>query len=515
MFAEIKKARAMGLNKTQASRKLDLDYKTVTKYWDVSPSEFDELQKEAKSRNKRVEKYKDEILEWLKEYRDMSSAQIYDWLLERHKELDFKDRTLRLYVNYLRKEYKLPKILNIRQYEEVPELPMGYQAQVDMGEIWLLKADKSKIKVYCFAMVLAHSRYKFVLWSDKPFTAVTFVYAHNKAFEYFGGMPIEIVYDQDKVASVSENYGDVIYTEVFQNYIDTMKFKVYLCRGNDPESKGKIEAVVKYLKYNFAIHRTFYDIDSLNEDCMKWLQRTGNGKVHEVTKKIPAEVFDLERQHLKPIPQIFEKINSHTSLVYVVRKNNTILYKQNRYQLPKGTYAPGSRVELILKDNEVDIVNIDTREIIVHHKLSFKKGELVKLSHPGRDKSKTIDEIYEKVLEVLGETDNAKVLLDNIRKEKSRYAKDQFELILKTVERLSSEDIKETIDYCVSRQLWSAVLFKDAAEYISLEKEKYIKTESILSKISIPSKYYGIKPEIRDISDYIDALKEGTTIWKN
>lgn len=52
----------MGLNKIQASRKLDLDYKTVTKYWDISPSEFDELQKEDKSRNKRVEKYKDEIL---------------------------------------------------------------------------------------------------------------------------------------------------------------------------------------------------------------------------------------------------------------------------------------------------------------------------------------------------------------------------------------------------------------------------------------------------------------------
>ena len=66
---------------------------------------------------------------------------------ERYTDLDFKDRTLRLYVNKLREEYNLPKIKSIRQYEEVEELPMGYQAQVDLGQIWLKMPDKTKIKV--------------------------------------------------------------------------------------------------------------------------------------------------------------------------------------------------------------------------------------------------------------------------------------------------------------------------------------------------------------------------------
>jgi len=271
MFGKIKELKALGLNKAQAARNLGVDYKTVTKYWDITPSEYAELLKEAESRTKKIDKYKEQILEWIKEFRDMSSSQIYDWLKERYGKLDFKDRTLRLYVNKLRNEYNLPKVLEVRQYEEVPETPMGYQAQVDMGEIWLLRPDKTRVKVYCFAMVLSHSRYKYAIWSDKPFTTQTFIDAHNKAFEYFGGMPVEIVYDQDKLAAVDENYGDIIYTEGFQYFIDIMKFKVYMCRKGDPETKGKVEAVVKYLKYGFADHRTFYDIDSFNDDCIKWL----------------------------------------------------------------------------------------------------------------------------------------------------------------------------------------------------------------------------------------------------
>ncbi|SNT17891.1 hypothetical protein SAMN05446037_104813 [Anaerovirgula multivorans] len=159
MFAEIKKYKSMGLKRTQVARKLEIDYKTVSKYWEMMPQEFAKLRQAAESREKKVDKYKDLIVEWLKEYRDLSTSQIYDWLQERYVELDFKDRTLRLYVNKVREEYNLSKEKNIRQYEEVEELPMGYQAQVDLGQIWLHRPDRTKIKVYCFSMVLSHSRY--------------------------------------------------------------------------------------------------------------------------------------------------------------------------------------------------------------------------------------------------------------------------------------------------------------------------------------------------------------------
>ena len=302
MFSQIKQYKALGFNKSQVERTLNINYKTVQKYWDMTPDRYAEVTIESKIRHKKIDIYKYDILEWITDFRDMSAAQVLDWIKERYGEVKFKERSLRLYISNLRQEYNLPKALAIRQFEEVPELPMGYQAQVDMGQIWLKRLNGSKVKVYCFAMVLSHSRYKYILWTDKPFTTVSLIDAHNRAFEYLGGMPAEIVYDQDRVLAVSENFGDIIYTEGFQTYIDTMKYKVRLCRGFDPQSKGKVEAVVKYVKYNFAINRIFIDIDSFNEDSFKWLDRTGNGKKHEITKKIPAEVFALEKKHLLQVP---------------------------------------------------------------------------------------------------------------------------------------------------------------------------------------------------------------------
>ena len=101
----------------------------------------------------------------------------------------------------------------MRQHEAVEDLPMGYQAQADFGQIWL-KTDKgNRIKLYCFTMVLSHSRYKFALWMDRPFTTVDFTRAHDMAFKHLGGMPIEIVYDQDRLLDM--DWIDDIFNLIF------------------------------------------------------------------------------------------------------------------------------------------------------------------------------------------------------------------------------------------------------------------------------------------------------------
>ena len=517
-FAKIKEEKLKGFSKSQVSRHLELDPKTIDKYWEMANQEYMNLLLKSKSRDKKVDRYKDLILEWIEEYRDMSTAQIYDWLRERYGEVDFKDRTLRLYVNNLRIENNLPKGLKARQYQQVPELPIGYQIQTDFGQIWLKKKDGSKIKVYCFAMVLSHSRYKFLWWSDKPFTTATFIDAHSKAFEFFGGMTKEIVYDQDRLLAVSENGGDIIYTEGFQNYIDSTKFSVRLCRAYDPESKGKIEAVVKFAKYNFARYRIFEDIDSLNDDSFKWLERTGNKKVHEVTKKIPAEVFTLEKEHLIQVSNLFTNINLNSILTYIVRKNNTVLYKQNSYQVPKGTYQPGLEVELKILDNKMDILNNKTSEIIVSHTVMTGKGGLSQIYHPEREKNTKVDQIYEKTLLGLGGTDKARELLDNIGKEKSRYIKDQYGLILKETKKYNEDVIKEGIDYCIDRRLYSAGIFKDALVYIySKLKIKSEETGKPYKPVdlSVPLKYKGLKPEDRSINEYINCFKGARKEWES
>mgnify|MGYP001593557079 CR=1 FL=1 len=117
----------------------------------------------------------------------------------------------------------------------------------------------------------------------------------------------------------------------------------------------------------------------------------------------------------------------------------------------------------------------------------------------------------------LGETNNAKILLNSIRREKSRYCKDQFGVILNIVPLYEATLIEQALSYCVTRNLWSAGIFKETLEYLAntIHDATRVDKEPILDKLSILSKYRGLKPEVRSISNYSDALKEDKHSWKN
>ena len=127
------------------------------------------------------------------------------------------------------------------QFQQQEELPYGKQAQVDFGEYNIRTTTGTRTKIFFFTMVLSRSRFKYVWFTDRYFTSKTAIYAHEKAFEYIGGVPDEVVYDQDKVFIVSENAGDIILTEEFRKYTRAQTFDLYFCRKSDPQSKGKIE----------------------------------------------------------------------------------------------------------------------------------------------------------------------------------------------------------------------------------------------------------------------------------
>lgn len=511
MYAKIQELRNKKFKKTQVAIKLGINRETVAKYWTMTPDEFAAQNKYVRGCKTAV--YQDIILEWLREFPDISAAQLYDWLKERTglETLDFQQRSFREYIRNLRKEYDIKKPVHNRQYEAVDELPPGEQGQVDMGEILLKTVSGRSKKIYCFAMVLSHSRYKYVLWQEKPFTTDSFVQAHIKAFSFYGGRPREIVYDQDKVLAVSENNGDIIYTAGFQNYINETKFRVFLCHGSDPESKGKVENVVKYAKHGFAEHRVFKDIDTFNEGCIRWLARTGNKEKHGTTHKRPAEVFAVEKEYLIPVSEYSFASAVNESITYPIRKDNLVLYKGNRYRVPTGTYACDKRVYMNVdrQTDTVSVVDMITGEIYATHPLCHEKGKLIGQKRDTRDKSKTISD-QEEALRLLFENDElVGPFLEHIHQAKPRYYRDQLGVIRKLFEEWNAETVIKGLHYCSERELYSAGDLKSSIIYLTqadLER-KHNKTRD---GTSLPEKYKGDKTEIRSLSIYEEAMKRST-----
>lgn len=106
--------------------------------------------------------------------------------------------------------------------------------QVDFGETKQHTPKGEGIKLYFISFVLSHSCYKMVMWLDRSFTTSDVLWAHEKAIEILGGMPEEIVYDQDHLILVHENAGDFIFTSAFQSYRKERGFHVYMRKRADP-----------------------------------------------------------------------------------------------------------------------------------------------------------------------------------------------------------------------------------------------------------------------------------------
>jgi len=134
MYIEIYQLKQLGLNVSQIARKLNISRNTVYKYLNMSPEEMQAFIESVKTRRKKLDPFESQVLQWLREYPDLSAAQIHDWLKERRLDANVCESTVRHFVRHLRERHGIPKSKPMRQYEAVEDPPMGQQMQVDFGE---------------------------------------------------------------------------------------------------------------------------------------------------------------------------------------------------------------------------------------------------------------------------------------------------------------------------------------------------------------------------------------------
>lgn len=108
----------------------------------------------------------------------LSAAQVEDRLKESFEDLPkVNSKTVYNFVKTIREKHDITKYneVNTREYQKLPEVACGSEAQVDFGEITMLTVEGHRIKVYFFAMVLSRSRYKYAYCQRYPFTTQTAV----------------------------------------------------------------------------------------------------------------------------------------------------------------------------------------------------------------------------------------------------------------------------------------------------------------------------------------------------
>ena len=457
MYGQITVLDSQGYSITSISNITGLSRPTIYKYLAMDFIELEKWANQLTQRGKKLDPYREEILTWLSENPSMSASQVEDWLREQHPNLEIGSSTVRLYVRELREIEGIEKIVKARDYAAVEEHIPGDQTQVDWGESRQRTDTGKTIKLYFIAFVLSYSRYKYVYWLDRPFKTSDAIKAHELAIQYFGGRTHSFVYDQDTLIAIDENAGEFVLTKHFRSYVDMRGFKVELCKKADPESKGKIESVVKFVKYNFADNRVFSSLEDWQDKSNRWLDRTGNYKVHSTTKQRPEKLFAKEQKQLLPAFPVTLDQNYDSSITRCIRKDNCIVYRSNRYTLPLGSYAKyqSQEVGLQIQNKMLRIIDTLTQEVLAEHVISQEKGQLIGAELHKRTTPPSQVALRQAALQVLGFTAAAHQFIDGIWQSYPRHRHEQLRKIIK-VSQAYPAAIPAALEHCLSAEIYSS-----------------------------------------------------------
>lgn len=191
-----------------------------------------------------------------------------------------------------------PKCVKAAQrYETGP----GVQAQVDWGFCQYEDVKGRLHRMPVFVMVLGYSRAIYVEFTRRC-DIYSFLRCFVHAIEHFRGVPKIMLTDHMK--TVVTGMGDdhkPQWNQAFEDFAITIGLTPKLCRVRRPETKGKVERGVGFVKDNFWPGRSYTDINDINRQALAWCAQVDQ-RIHGTTGERPYDRMKDEQLLALPSP---------------------------------------------------------------------------------------------------------------------------------------------------------------------------------------------------------------------
>ena len=243
------------------------------------------------------------------------------------------------------------------------ETEPGQQAQVDWGSCGYIDVDGRRKTLYCFVMTLGWSRMMYVAFTTHGDTG-SFMRCHQHAFEYFGGVPREVLHDNLKSAVIERDAdGTIHFNARYLDFALAMGFTPRPHQPYRPQTKGKVENGVRYVKGNFWVGLHFIDEEDINVQARVWLDTVANPRIHGTTGETPFSRLSFE--HLQPLPA--QRFDTSRISYRQVGRDCLVSYQRNSYSVP-AAYAQQTVMVKETEDCRVVIVSAEG-EVLAEHRL--------------------------------------------------------------------------------------------------------------------------------------------------
>jgi transposase len=212
------------------------------------------------------------------------------------------------------------------------ETEPGRQMQSDWGEIVTTVAGE-QVKVSFQVNELGYSR-RFHFWCTDSQDAEHTYEGLIRSLEYFGGVPQEVLVDNQKAAVLEhKGKGQVKFNERFVDLAGHYGFVPKACRPYRAQTKGKDERMVGYIKQHFFVrYRSFESWVHLNQLGERWLAEEADPRVQGTVHEVVAERFKREAPGLGPLPT--RRYDTSYRETRQVSWDSYIDVRGNRYSVP-------------------------------------------------------------------------------------------------------------------------------------------------------------------------------------
>jgi transposase len=226
-------------------------------------------------------------------------------------------------------------------------------------------------RVSTFVMALCYSRYLYIEFTLSQAMG-SFLRCMERGLAFFGGVTLADIFDNMKTV-LSPRPGATVFNPRFLEYARARGFAVQACNVRRGNEKGRVERPIGFIRDRFWLGRRFADLLDPNVQGTRWRDDFANNRVHEVTGKVPALVFEHEEKRLlRAIPPV--PFDTDELLSTGVTKTYRVTFDRNRYSVP--SRLVGQSVLVRANDDTVSIF-LGPKQV-ARHARSWGIGEDVK-----------------------------------------------------------------------------------------------------------------------------------------
>jgi len=300
------------------------------------------------------------ILDWLSQDNYRAS-----WVFERLKPIGYGGsyETVKKFIRPIKEQQAR---IAYARFETMP----GLQAQVDWADFQIAEPNGKTSTVYLFILVLGYCRAIYAEFVNRC-TLENFLDAHIRAFDYLGGVPAELLYDNMKHVVIRHLVGKVAFNPEILHFAHHYGFAPRACPPYAAWVKGKVERPVDYIREGFWRGYAFSDLQSANRDLHQWLDTVANRRVHGTHRQPVIERWQQEKPQLGPLPAT--DYDTSLKVFRKVYKDCLVSYETNRYLLPHTVV--GKQVLLKVKNGTIHFFDDD--RLLVSYAQAEGKHQLV------------------------------------------------------------------------------------------------------------------------------------------